>query len=114
METLLTEYSIAWLAYLLGFLVVYRFWCWLVWWLPLRIVRQLMKGLFAVLLLTPVASERAADWLVPGWLNFFYALLLDQPEVMGRTLFVYTIAAVLMLMVLALDAGWSRYRRRRS
>ncbi len=86
----------------------------MVWWVPLRIARQLLKGIFAVVLLTPVVSERAADWLVPAWLNLFYAVLLDQPEVLGKILLVYTIAAALMLMVLALDAGWSRRRRRQS
>jgi hypothetical protein len=114
MDMLLTEYNIAWAVYLLGFLVVYRFWAVIVWWLPLRILRQFLKGLFAVVLLTPVASERAAEWLVPAWLNFFYAVVLEQPDVMGRTLFVYALAAIVMLLVLALDSGWARYRRRKS
>lgn len=114
MDLLLTEYNIAWAAYLVGFLVIYRFWARIVWWLPLRILRQFLKGLFAVVLLTPVASERAAEWLVPAWLNFFYAVLLEQQAVMGRTLFVYTLAAGVMLTVLALDAWWARYRRRKS
>lgn len=111
---LLTEYNIAWAVYLLGFLVVYRFWAVIVWWLPLRILRQFLKGLFAVVLLTPVASERAAEWLVPAWLNFFYAVVLEQPDVMGRTLFVYALAAIVMVLVLALDSGCARYRRRKS
>ncbi|XOZ34295.1 hypothetical protein ACMDCT_03415 [Halomonadaceae bacterium KBTZ08] len=114
MEMLLTEYNIAWTVYLAGFLVVYRFWCRIVWWLPGRILRQFIKGVFAVVLLTPVASERAADWLVPAWLNLFYAIVLDQPEVMSRTLFVYSLAATVMLVALALDASWARYRRRRT
>lgn len=113
MELLLTEYNIAWAVYLLGFLIVYRFWAVIVWWLPLRIVRQFLKGLLAVVLLTPVASERAAEWLVPAWLNLFYAFVLDQPQVMGRTLFAFTLAAIAMLIALALDSGWTRYRRRK-
>ncbi|MEQ6884898.1 hypothetical protein [Salicola sp. Rm-C-2C1-2] len=114
MELLLTEYNIAWAVYLLGFLVVYRFWARIVWWLPLRILRQFLKGLLALVLLTPVASERAAEWLVPAWLNFSYAVLLGQQAVMGRTLFVYSLAGAAMLAVLALDAWWARYRRRKT
>lgn len=114
MEMLLTEYNIAWAVYLAGFLVVYRFWARIVWWLPGRILRQSMKGVFAVVLLTPVASERAAEWLVPGWLNLFYAILLEQPEAISRSLFVYSLTAILMLVTLALDAWWARYRRHRN
>lgn len=114
MDMLLTEYNIAWMVYLLGFLVVYQFWSWFLQLVPIRFLRQLFKGMLAVLLLTPAVSERASDWLVPAWLNLFYAVLLDQPEVIGNTLLAFTLAGLLMLIILSLDAGWFRYRRRRS
>lgn len=112
MDWTLTEYEIAWLAYLVAFTVIYRAWIGIVSWLPGRLVRQTFKGLLAVLLLTPVASQHAAGWLTPAWLHFGYALILDESEQMGRSLLSFTIAGIVMLVALSLDAAWARYRRR--
>lgn len=112
MDVILGEYQLAWVAYLIAFLVLYWAWAGIVAWVPIRIARQMLKGLFAVLLLTPVVSADVDGWLVPAWLNFFYAFLLDQSGEMGRTLFNLALASVLMLGVLAMDSAWVHYRRR--
>ena len=108
----LGEYQLAWMAYLVAFLVLYWAWAGIVAWIPVRVARQMLKGLMAVLLLTPVTSAHVDGWLVPAWLNFSYGVLLDQPDEMGRTLFNLALAAIAMLVVLALDSAWVRYRRR--
>ena len=112
MSWILTEYQVAWLAYLAAFAIIYWTWSRIVSWLPVRLVRQMFKGLLAVLLLTPVLSQHIDGWLIPAWLHFGYAFVLDQGGEMGRSLFNFAVAAVLMLLVLAMDAAWARYRRR--
>jgi len=112
MGWILTEYQIAWLAYLVAFAIIYRAWALVVSWLPLRLVRQMFKGLLAVLLLTPVVSQHVDGWLTPAWLHFGYSLILDQPQELGRALFSFALSAILMLIALSLDAAWVRYRRR--
>lgn len=107
----LSEYQLAWLAYLFAFAIIYWAWAGIVAWVPVRVARQLLKGLLAVLLLTPVVSAHMDGWLVPAWLNFAYGVLLNQPEEMGRTLFNLVLAGIAMLAVLGLDSAWARYRR---
>ena len=112
MNFILSEYAIAWIVYLLAFLVLYGVVARIVWYLPLRVLRQFLKGLFAVLLLTPVMSTQADGWLMPAWLNLAYGLILGQEAEMGRTLFNFFLAGMLLLLALILDAGWHRLRRR--
>lgn len=111
MDWVVSEYQLAWGVYLIAFVIIYWAWSGIVAWLPIRVARQLLKGLVAVLLLTPVVSAHMSGWLVPAWLNFAYSLLLDQPEEMGRTLFNLALAGIAMLVVLAMDSAWARYRR---
>lgn len=112
MDFILSEYAIAWSVYLLAFLVLYGVFTRIVWYLPLRILRQFLKGLFAVMLLTPVVSTQADGWLMPAWLSFVYGLVLGQEAEMGRTLFNFFLAGMLLVLVLIVDAGWHRLRRR--
>ncbi len=112
MDFILSEYAIAWIVYLLAFLVLYSVVARIVWYLPLRILRQSLKGLFAVMLLTPVASPQADGWLMPAWLNFSYGLILGQDAELGPTLFNFFLAVMLLVLALIVDAGWHRLRRR--
>lgn len=109
----MTEHFIAWLLYYLAFLFVYAYWARLLRVMPLRFLRQVFKGLLAVLLLTPITSTAQAGWWSPAWLHFSYSALLGNEAEMGRALFSLSLGGGLLVAVLALDSGWYHWRRRR-
>ncbi len=113
MEFLADEYVIAWFIYLGAFLLLYWAFSKVVWYLPLRILRQTLKALLALLFLTPAASPQAEGWLSPAWLQLVYAAILGEEAQTGRLLLNYGIGFVVMLVVLSADAGLYRWRRRR-
>lgn len=110
---ILSEHFIAWLIYYLAFLLVYAYWARLMRILPLRFLRQVFKGLLAVLLLTPVMSSAQTGWWSPAWLHFSYSALLGDEAEMGRALFSLFLGCLFLLLILALDSGWYHWRRRR-
>ena len=113
MEFLADEYLIAWLLYLGAFLMLYWAFAKVVWYLPLRILRQTVKALFALVFLTPASSPEIAGWLTPAWLQLGYAVITGEEAQTGRLLVNYGIGFIIMLVALSADAGLHRWRRRR-
>ena len=109
METL-TGHTIAWGIYLLAFLGLY--WCWarLVYYIPTRLARQLLKGALVVLFLVPVASSQLDGWWAPAWLHALYSHLLGQPEEVARALVNFAWGGAAVLVIILLDVFVIRRR----
>jgi len=109
----MNEHLIAWLIYCVAFMLVYAYWSRIVRFMPVRFIRQILKGLLAVLLLTPVMSSALSGWWSPAWLHFSYSALLGDEAEMGRALFNLFLGVCVLILALAADSGWYHWRRRR-
>lgn len=103
-------YAIAWVVYVVCFVIGYVAFTRLTLGLRPDGLRQFLKGLVLVLFLTPVATQGYPDWYVPAWLEGGYEAILGDTAAAANAFFNLSVAAVGMIVILIVDALWRRRR----